>query len=167
MNYHPYCIFFTLTCVGICIYIQPKSLYVHKSFIEVSLNERNKIECVLKPLLNFQSKICGFLTSMLCNFLVQTLQHLNFFRIKTLKNCSKSSILYGSVRNFQYCQSAQNQPKFHILFHKFNSPQNLSIMALFTTLLTIKCEVSTTSKANVVESNHLNMHIKGVWKVKF
>ena len=29
-----------------------------------------------------------------------------------------SSILYGPVRNFQYGQLAQNQPKSHILFHK-------------------------------------------------
>ena len=37
--------------------------------------------------------------------------------MKTLNIALKSSILYGPVQNFQYRQSAQNQPKSYILFH--------------------------------------------------
>ena len=47
----------------------------------------------------------------------------------------KSSILHSPVRNFQYYQPAQNQPKFHILFHKNGSPHNLCIMILLITPL--------------------------------
>jgi hypothetical protein len=39
-------------------------------------------------------------------------------------------LLYGSVWNFQYCQSAKNQPKSHILFHKNDLPLDLYALTL-------------------------------------
>ena len=49
-----------------------------------------------------------------------------FFAHENIKKFAlKSSILYGPVRNFQYCQPAQNQPKYHILLHKNDSPLDL------------------------------------------
>ena len=39
-------------------------------------------------------------------------------RLKTWKNCSQKLLIMGEKLFFQYCQPAQNQPKFHFLFHK-------------------------------------------------
>ena len=47
-----------------------------------------------------------------------------------IKNIFKSSIHYGPVRNFLYCQPAQFQPKLHIPFDKNGSPWDLYIMTL-------------------------------------
>ena len=42
----------------------------------------------------------------------------------------KNSILYNLGPNFQYCQPALNQPKYHIMIHKNGSPPRLYIMTL-------------------------------------
>ena len=52
--------------------------------------------------------------------------------IKTLKKALKSRILYGPVRNFQYCKPAQNQTKSHILLHKKGLARYLYIVTLVT-----------------------------------
>ena len=78
--------------------------------------------------LNYQANIDVFLTFMLCNFLVWTLQYLKKHPMKTLK--SSPHRFYGPVWNFQYCQLAQNQPKSHILFNKNVSPRDLYKLTL-------------------------------------
>ena len=80
--------------------------------------------------LNCLAKIDSFLTFMLRTFLVRTLQYLNKKTLKTLKNSPQR--YYGPVRNFQYCQPAQNQPKSYILFNKNVSPRDLYKLTLIS-----------------------------------
>ena len=54
---------------------------------------------------------------------------LNFklFLSKTWINCPQKLLIIGPNFIFQYCQPAQNQPKFHFLFHKNGSLCNFYI----------------------------------------
>ena len=57
---------------------------------------------------------------MLCNFLMQTLQYLKRRKKNARENMKKrpQKLLIIGPFFFQFCQPAQNQPKFQFLFHK-------------------------------------------------
>ena len=60
-----------------------------------------------------------FIKETLCNFLVQMLQYFFLKQIYFLiMKTWKTPLIIGPKFFFQYCQSAQNQPKSHVLFHK-------------------------------------------------
>ena len=58
------------------------------------------------------------------------LGYLKFIPIFIFKQKFMVFHLYGQVRNFKYYPPVQNQPKYHILFHKDGSPHYLCIMTL-------------------------------------
>ena len=92
---------------------------IHKSRGEVSLVEQDTTEYVSQPIkihsYFFKIVFFIFLTFILCNLLVRTLQYLK-------KKClwKQEQLLSIVAHNrpifFQYCQLAQKQPKSQIFF---------------------------------------------------
>ena len=61
----------------------------------------------------------------------EIIKKLNFFLpLKTWKNHAQKLLMIGPNPFFQYCQSAQIQPKYKFLFHKNLLPRDFSIMTL-------------------------------------
>ena len=73
-----------------------------------------------------------------------------FMPVKTKKNTPSKVACFTAQFSFQYWQTAPNQPKFHILFHKNGSLCDFYIMTLFanckvimrTTIARILCTVN-------------------------
>ena len=85
-----------------------------------------------------------------------------YFSHENIKNLpSKVAYFKAQSEKFQYCQPAQNQLKYHTLFHKNGSPRDLFIRNDFSCC----CQKAVTSLKSVPSLSSLILHHTGGWSL--